>query len=247
MKHVFDRHMSVDFLDFSHSFVTWLLKDQDSYGRFAIDATCRLQSPSEGIDETFYLLSLVMAGNVYAEKSLIKEPPYTYQAVFSRTEYRVFRTFARFDRNEDNSDPHEHLFRNVDFHLSHLEVSRLASFADVEEATFAPAPLFARVIMPSGAGMTATLDFPVRHMNIQTGTKMFQGETGPLLIPGIDEDTLNLIDRLDVAYTAFNRFEAADFIPFRPVVIHAGEGRQVAVRTFHGPFTKELDLQLFRA
>lgn len=222
-------------IDFPTSFVTWLLREQESYGRFTVDASCRIDDPAAGMSTTFYLLSGVMAGNVYAERDLIKQPAYDYRAIFSTEEYKVFRTFACHERNQDNADPLETQFRSVDFHIRSCPAKLLENNRDVAEATLAMKPLTVVAHLDLAAGRRATLEFPIRHMNIQSDTGQFQAETGPIIIPALNSGSPRLIDTLDVAFTAFNRFDEAYFIAFEPVSLSpkAHPDLAIPVRAYH--------------
>jgi hypothetical protein len=183
-------------IDFARSGITWLLPEQPSYGRFAIDASLSLPD-----GETFYLCAQVFAGNVYGDGPLFKDPPYEFSAAFSASRYRIFRDAVRGPALEDSYGNVADRFRDL-----RIEVERarcdLWRPAKTDKAF---GPVSARVQMKG-----AVLEFPVRHINTNAEAGRFQIETGPVLIA--EDGSGDIVTRLRRAYVIIGRVDGAEFL-----------------------------------
>lgn len=186
-------------IDFSSSFCTWLLKEQSGYGRFNIEAVLRTSI------EEFLLLSGVVAANVYGKQNLILKPAYEFAAVFGKNRYRVFRTHAAYDEKQDTIDIISDRFQSVERYITRVSGMALSTPEQIIEATRTNKILNAHMRLPR-----CELIFPVKHMNVQTDTKKFQVETGPMLFPS-DFQNVDLAS-LKQAFTVFNRLDEAEFV-----------------------------------
>ena len=183
-------------IDFARSSVTWLLLEQPSHGRFAIDAALTL---ADG--ETFYLGAQVFAGDVYGEGPLFRDPPYGFCAAFSSRRYRIFRDAARGASQEDSQGPLAQRFRAVEFDVVRAP-ARILSPAAVKGAFCARMRAHGWV-----------LEFPVRHLNWREDGR-YQAETGPVL--AIEEGAADSLDRLRRAYVIFSSPERAELLMDAP-------------------------------
>lgn len=179
-------------IDFARSSVTWLLPEQPSHGRFAIDAALTLAG-----GEIFYLCAQVFAGDVYGEGPLFRDPPYEFAAAFSARRYRIFRDAARGPVQQDSQGPHAERFREIAFDI-------VRAPAGLVSPTDRCAPLSARLHATDGI-----LEFPVRHLNWRDDGH-YQAETGPVL--ALEEGDADALDRLRRAYVMFNEAGRAELL-----------------------------------
>jgi len=179
-------------IDFAHSNVTWLLPEQPSYGRFAVEA-----SLTDAVGETFYLCKQVFAGHVYGDEALFKTPPYKFSAAFSLKRYRIFRDAVRGPVQEDSSGPITERFREVKLDIRHVAS---VTFDPGRFQAWETATLCARVTL-SGCD----LEFPVRHINWKPGG-VYQVETGPVLVLQAGEG--DVLTRLRRGYVILNSSRA---------------------------------------
>lgn len=207
--------MAARAIDFARSAVTWLLPEQPSRGRFAIDAALRLPD-----GDAYYLCAQVFACDVYGTGPLFRDPPYEFAAAFSRTHYVIFRDAARGASTGDTSGPVSSRFRELDLDIADVA----ARSVPAPEGGQGPGlPLSARVAFVDGS----ELEFPVRHFNWRPDGR-YQVETGPLLtcLPGAGVPPASLRR----AYAAWNRADAIELLvdAQRPSVPGARWGRPVA-------------------
>jgi hypothetical protein len=191
---------------FNNSFATWLANDQKSYGRFTIESVCSFSHNNTHLNKKeYFLLSKVIAGNVYAKSKLIKDPVYEFSSIFSEKEYKIIRNYCTQDKIKDNSGVIEDLFEKVDFSIDYTQGEILEDFDSIAEATLSNRNINARIEFNiKELDSIITIEFPVKHINVQTDLKEYQVETGPLLLPGKTIQTKNYINNLNVAYLTFN-------------------------------------------
>jgi len=185
-----------------------------SYGRFNVEAKCRIKSLEKGNFTDYFLLTKVMAGNVYAEDDLIKVPPYEYSAVFSNTEFKIFRNYELQKVITDNFGKNEEFFKTVNIHLGEIDAVPVNTFEDLKSVTLENKQV---VILASllfeEIGFVAELLFPANHINISSDSANFQIETGPVITPDLKSNKGD-INCLDLAYLALNDFEKMFFVRF---------------------------------
>jgi hypothetical protein len=68
-------------------------------------------------------------------------------------------------------------------------------------------------------------------MNFRPENGSFQTDTGPMLVPDLKSSAAKPIERLEMAFIAYNhlRLDRADFIIRRPTPIMDAAGREVAL------------------
>lgn len=182
-------------IDFARSSVTWMLPEQPSRGRFALDGALTLPG-----GETFYLCAQVFAGNVYGSGPLFKEPPYGFSAAFSRARYKIFRDAVRGPALQDSTGRTTEHFASLDMDIRRRACTHWMPLVPPPAGVFS-----ARLRVNAATGVLAgELEFPVRHVNWRDSDAAFQVETGPVLIAVGTE--------LRRAYVAFNRMDEAHFL-----------------------------------
>jgi hypothetical protein len=197
-------------IDFARSSITWLLPEQPSHGRFAIDASLTLPK-----GETFYLCKQVLAGNVYDEDQLFRDPPYEFSVAFSRNRFRIFRDALRGPAIEDSSGEVSGRFRELSVDVVHL-------------------PWLPAVPGGSGARLPTArvrlegieLEFPLQHLNWRSDGK-YQAETGPVLYAEAAPDALAGLRR---AYVMFNRSDRIELLVDSPRATGAGRRWERRIR-----------------
>ena len=206
-------------IDFGRSFATWLTHDQ-SYGRWMLNARLSLVAPNGELVETYYLTNGVMAGRVYAESDLVVDPAMDFRAIFSAAEYKIFRTHAPFEIGRDESGLVRDKFKEMAFSIQRRPADIVRHVEVVIDNALRNVPMNG-VIELGGHDdeYTTQMEFPIRHVNANTSRRMFQVETGPVLLRTEDRPGHWDIDDLDIAFTFFNRFEEAYFVKWAPTPV----------------------------
>lgn len=214
-------------MDFARSSCAWLLRDQESWGRFALDAVLTVGG---GPVERCVLGAQVFAGNVYAGEGLFKDPPYRFSAAFTSTHFRIFRDLVRGAAGGgDSSGLHREMFREIRIDLRETPCRAVSPEAVIAGAGAGGATLSARIDLPAGPGRPQhTLEFPVRHINLDTAARRFQVETGPLLVLG--DGNGGTFDRLRRAFVNFAADDVAEFLVDTPRDAAHGAGWSTTIR-----------------
>lgn len=91
--------------------------------------------------------------------------------------------------------------------------TELDTWEKIRDATAAGIPIVTQTtIKNNNAGLTAIIECPCKTMNISHPKKMYQVDTGPVALPDLSRPYDIQIDRLNLAFIAFNKPHFADFI-----------------------------------
>ena len=214
-------------VDFQRSSIRWVTRSEKSMGAFQLEALVRLWGDAGAPPKLFALGTAVMAGNMYVEGGLCKNPPYMFQAAGGEGEHAIFRTDLSPCRNnvvkklwernkiQDSIGPNSQTFDAFDIHL---EMDAAKSVQDYEEIAehFSRQDFFTcRVTIDSAIAEKMELEFPVKHLNLLPSCQMWQLETGPILFP-LRGDSVNTVAGFLPYFVHANRFDCADFSPDFP-------------------------------
>jgi len=219
-------------INFSASYLTWLTRKEKSYGRFQVEAACTIRDLNRKKAETYYLASAVLAGNVYAKNDLVKQPVYLFQIAASQENHVIFRTFVSLRDEQNSFDSNSKLFKEIEFYISRKEAVILRDFDDIEFHFQQHNSMSACMSYETQQNYLIEIEFPIKHINIQQEKRLFQVETGPILIP--PETLADMLSEeqgccFNTAFVHFNRLDSAEITLNVPTCI--GEE---AIRFFSG-------------
>ena len=201
-------------LDFSRSFLTFTTLDRRNNARIQIEARCALVDVSTGTSHRYVMIASCKAEDTYGEGLLFKQPNYDFSGVFSESDYAIYRHFASADDNQSESGPLNQLFDRVEIREAPLGSGRpLTTPEEIIVATCACLPLTARTVFRTeGERYIATLDYPIKTMNVNPEQGLFQVDTGPLLMPANMSNSDRLVDAFVPAFVAYRALDRAEFI-----------------------------------
>ena len=78
-----------------------------------------------------------------------------------------------------------------------------SSAEEIVHATLANHPLVARTQIDSER-FSVTLEYPVKTMNANERDTVYQTDTGPVLLPDFDCHADRMLERMELAFAAFN-------------------------------------------
>jgi hypothetical protein len=144
--------------------------------------------------------------------------------VYSASEYRIIRTFANAERNQ--SEPAPLLggrFEGVKFNIQMVDGEVLADNKGIVEATLANRVVNGRTELADPAGRyRALIEFPVKTMNVNDVQWLYQVDTGPVIVPDFGSAKERIIERLELAFVAFNKADEAWFVVQEPTPLADG-------------------------
>lgn len=214
-------------LDYARSTITFDIAGVNQ-ARIAVESSCRLDLPGRAPLET-WLVASCKAEQTYGDGPLFRTPNYDFCIIYGRETYAIRRIGATVDAAAGEGGRLADRFDAVRFDLVTVAAEPLPDAAAVVAAGLANRRIVARhVLRQPGAGATATIEYPVKTLNLHVADQRFQTDTGPVALPS-DEGWDGDLERFDVAYTACNDFGQVEWIRQRPLAVAAG----VVVQHFH--------------
>lgn len=209
----------VQLFDFDASFLTYITREQANHGMFQIACICTVHD-AEG-RTCYYLTHAVAACDVYGTGRLIKEPSYRFQALFTNTRYRIFRTFMKDQRQDDSAGMVENLFQGLELNARQRRAVELRTGQEIVSFARSGGKLGCRIVLEPERRRKVEIEFPVRHINLDPANNRFQVETGTVVVPVEGKSSM---DDFSICYIAFNTLDSFDAIaiPSSQVFTKAG-------------------------
>lgn len=204
--------------DYTRSFVTFTTKGRGNNARLQIESTCTLQDKSSGQITEYFFFASCKSEDTYAEKDLFYEHNYDFCGIFSNEEYVLFRTHATHTDGFREQGLWQDRFEDVQFHLVKQKGSVLHHPTDIVQTTRKGTPLIGQVEIENPT-LSATLEFPIKTMNVNDIDNLYQIDTGPVAYPDFDIKVEHHIERLSPAFVAYNAPHFADFVIQHPLAI----------------------------
>jgi hypothetical protein len=206
--------------DFSRSFITFVTKNRGNNARIQVEASCNLLDRETGDLENYYLVASCKGEDTYGKGQLFLEPSYDFCMIYSSTDFMIIRTHINAERDNRTVGGNKDHFLDVHFHIQMSEAEELENAEDVVKATLANRILNGRTEIADDAGRyRATLEFPIKTMNVNDVVGMYQVDTGPILLPDFASSKEHAVERFHLAFVAYNRVDEAYFVIQKPTPI----------------------------
>jgi len=202
--------------DFSRSFVTCLSAGNNP--RFQVEAICDLTEDGE---TTRYVLAASCKGeDTFVETTLLRVPAYDFCVVFSEMEHQVVRQFLPLGGAWLQPLANTESWDRVRIDLAEYPAHECSNAQEVVEATAANMPLVGVTELRDEDGQVcARLEYPLKCMNARRDPWEFQVDTGPIIVPDMERDVNLQVQRMDLAFVAWNRDGAVDFLILEPTLL----------------------------
>lgn len=209
-----------DMVDFGRSFAGW--KSSFNWTRIQVEAICDLVE-GDRVDR-YVLVASCKAERTYADRNLIHQPNWDFCAIFGHEDFLLVRTFITTgevrEREERQLGRIREYFGGENLHLERRPAKVLRDAAEIVQGTLSNRPISVRTeLTDPSTGWRAVLEYPVKTMNILPPENRWQVDTGPILVPDFSRTDGRPIERLDLAFSIFNRFDETEFILRRPTPI----------------------------
>ena len=111
------------------------------------------------------------------------------------------------------------------YHLVEGErVEELRDNEAIREATYRFAPIVSQTrISSQETGLSAIIECPIKTMNTNRGGDLYQVDTGPVAFPDLGGGYERHVDRISLAFLAFNAPDFTDFVIEAPTLVGEGE------------------------
>lgn len=191
--------------------------------RVQLDCRCRITDRATGRVHTIVLGVSCKTERVGADADIWLQPNADFVPIFSDDEFMHIKTFARAGtvaqlhppgsgaQSDRLRAPIEGTFERVYLDLVEREAERLVSPAAIVAAVLAGESLVG-IHRLDNARYTAEIEYPVKTINANERDMIYQTDTGPILFPDLDCEPTELLSRVELAFTAMNAPDWAEFI-----------------------------------
>ena len=199
-------------LDYGRSFV--LGNGPENEVRFWVESRTRIVSEASGQSEDYVQVGSCKSEHTFARENLLHEDNYDFLPVFGPEWSVVYR------RHADLRDSYREIRRSQEWWngqqyrlIVGREVEELTSAAAVREATYAAVPIVAQThVRNEETGLQAILEYPVKTMNTNRASDLYQVDTGPVAFPDLSQRRARHVEALSLAFVVFNAPHFADFV-----------------------------------
>jgi len=203
---------SMSVIDYGLSFLSG--KANWNRVRFWVESRTRILDEHTGQTIDYYQCASCKSENTFGKKDLFMEDNYDFIPVFGPEDGMIFRRKAYLNPGYREWKAAAIMWEGQEYQLRQPRSTRLlATPAEIHKATQQGAPLVAQTeIVDKGSGLRATIEFPVKTINIRDEEPSYQVDTGPVALPDLTKRYPRSAESLSLAFVAFNAPEVADFV-----------------------------------
>ena len=231
-------------IDFSRSFLTFrvdTLKKPPTTAshkppftlnnsRIPIDCRCEITDKRTGESEEFVLGVSCKTERVGVEKDIWTVPNADFVPIFSRERFMILKTFDQADKQVMLHPPSlgpqplrqvgsvAEAYDSVRIDLTSVSSEVLETPDQIVEAVLENQILVAQTEIEE-EHYIAVLDYPVKTINASERDKIYQTDTGPVLLPDFSKELEDMISGLELAFSAFNNPGWIEFIVCVPTPV----------------------------
>ena len=209
-------------LDYGRSFL--IGNGPENEVRFWVESRTRILD-EEGNSEEFIQTASCKSENTFAECGLFRQDNYDFLPIFGPEYGVVFRRKARVDTGYKSCLPSADMWNGQKYHLVEGErVEELRDNEAIREATCRFAPIVSQTrISSQETGLRAIIECPIKTMNTNRERDVYQVDTGPVAFPDLGGGHARHVDRISLAFLAFNAPDFTDFVIETPTLVGEGE------------------------
>lgn len=216
-------------IDFSRSFFTFRIDTEKkppktashrppfslNNARIQVECRCVVTEKESGQSQSFVLGASCKTERVGVERDIWTEPNSDFAPIFSDDGFMHIKTYARAGvevelyppgsgkQSERQSGKIADMFDDVRIDIVERDCELLASKHEIVRATLANHPMVARTNIETDR-YRALIEYPIKTMNANERDMIYQTDTGPILLPDLECEPEQMLERLEFAYCAFN-------------------------------------------
>ncbi len=215
--------------DFSRSFITFVTKNRTNNARIQVEARCEMLDQENGTKENYYLVASCKGEDTYGKGCLFLVPNYDFCMLYSSKDFMIIRTHGNAELNNTTVGDNQGHFLDVNFHIKMIDAEVLGENEKIIQATLSNRLLNGRTEITDKTGrFLATIEFPIKTMNVNDISMMYQIDTGPILLPDFASTKERIVERFNLAYIAYNQPNEAYFVILEPTLIKDGSKDKVS-------------------
>ena len=197
----------------------WSLNDV----RIPIESRCQLAEKASGGQREFVLGANCKTERVGVSKDIWTRPNADFVPIFTHDRFLILKTYDHVGRRvpayplslgeqpERQTGLSADTFVKVRIDITKREGTLLDNADDVIRAVSENRHLVARTEFENER-YVAAIDYPVRTINTNERDGFFQTDTGPMLFPDLSREPDELIEGLELAFSAFNSPDWIEFL-----------------------------------
>jgi hypothetical protein len=218
--------------------------------RFWIESRTTIINEATETVQTFYQCASCKSENTFGEKDLFYADNYDFLPIFGghRAEnLLIFRRHARLNADYRSQVKSEDVWGKPNLQLREAKkATPLDTWEKIRDTTAAGTPIVSRTtIRNAKTKLRATIECPVKTMNISLDKKMYQVDTGPIAFPDLAKPAQPLIGCLSLAFVVFNAPHFADFVIEQPTPVIEKEKELCKIYHYSNPISLPAENQLF--
>ena len=220
-------------LDYGRSFL--IGNGPENEVRFWVESRTRIIDEGSGNDEELIQTASCKSEHTFAERGLFHQDNYDFLPIFGPEYGIIFRRKARVDTGYKRCLPSADMWNGQKHRLVEGErVEELTDNEAIREATYRFAPLVSQTrISSEEAGLTAIIECPIKTMNTNRERDAYQVDTGPVAFPDLGGGYERHVDRISLAFLAFNAPDFTDFVIETPTDVGTPTGVGEACQIYH--------------
>ncbi len=207
--------------------------------RFWVESRTTIVDDKAGTSTEFYQCASCKSENTFGEKDLLYKDNYDFLPILSAGHWLIFRRTAQLNPNYRQIHKVEDVWGPMNMKLRDAAgVNVLDSWEKIRDATAAGLPIVSQTeIANPGSGLRATIECPVKTMNISHDKRMYQVDTGPIAFPDLSKQFDPPIDCLSLAFVVFNAPHFADFVVEQPTPVTEDGQERCKIHHYSLPFS----------
>lgn len=198
-------------LDYGRSFIH--TKANWNSPRFWVESRCLITDPAANKSTEFFQCGSCKSENTFASKDLFTQNNYDFLPVFSADHAVVFRHKLSQTATYREVRSADEWWGGNEPRLSKVAARVLNTPQEIFAAMDANKPLIGQTeLLHKETGRTAVLEYPIKTLNWHRDDKLWQVDTGPVLLPDLSVSPDQWPQTIQLAYIAFNQPDWADFV-----------------------------------
>ena len=193
--------------------------------RFWVESRTTIVDERAGTTTVYYQCASCKSENTFAPKDLFPADNYDFLPILGTGRWLIFRRHAYLNADYRQVRTVESLWGPPVMKLRYpSEVTELTTWEAIRDATAAGVPIVSQTELSNRElGLRATIECPVKTMNVSIKDRLYQIDTGPIALPDLSKRYDEPLDALRLAFMAFNAPDFADFVVEQPTpVVEAG-------------------------
>lgn len=215
-------------LDYGKSFIC-NTGDMNSV-RMWIESRTVITDIKTGKSITYFQGGACKSEDTFAAKNLFYKDNYDFTSIFGDGKVLVFRRHVNERKGYRSIKTMANMWgADPIIRLPAAQViTELDTWEKINKATQSGVPIVTQTeIRNESTGLAAMIECPCKTININRAKKLYQTDTGPVVLPDLTKKYEEWMDSLRLAYIAFNAPDFADFVVEVPTPVMES-GKQVA-------------------